>query len=190
MHRDLHHPVRYPNSRHSLTSRRRPYGGSFTSAAWDLTTRQLRLSCGCLHYGLVSTLTADGSSDNTGVSAIVHRPTSHATQATWRACLVSPLAAGASATAASVCACRPGSVIERATTAACWCWPARRRARPAPSCAWPPPAAAPPCGWEQARRPPEQHRRLTHAHATATGVTRRGLRQQSIHGLERSIGGR
>ena len=32
-------------------------GGSFTSPAWDLTTRQLRLSCGCLHYGLVSTLT-------------------------------------------------------------------------------------------------------------------------------------
>jgi Domain of unknown function (DUF222) len=27
MHRDLHHPVRYPNSRHSLTSRRRPYRG-------------------------------------------------------------------------------------------------------------------------------------------------------------------
>jgi hypothetical protein len=27
MHRDLYHPVRYPNSRHSLTSRRRPYWG-------------------------------------------------------------------------------------------------------------------------------------------------------------------
>ena len=90
-------------------------GGSFTSPAWDLTTRQLRLSCGCLHYGLVSTLTADGSSDNTGTSAIVHRPTAHATEATWRACLVSPLAASASATVASVCACRSGLVIERAT---------------------------------------------------------------------------
>jgi hypothetical protein len=56
----------------------------------------------------VSTLTADGSSDNTGTSAIVHRPTAHATEATWRACLVSPLAAGASATVASVCACRSG----------------------------------------------------------------------------------
>ena len=27
MHRDLHHPVRYPNSRHSLATRRRPYWG-------------------------------------------------------------------------------------------------------------------------------------------------------------------
>src|SRR5207253_7822280 len=123
-------------------------GGSFPSAAWDLTTRQLRLSCGCgcgcLHYGPVGTLIADGSSDNTGISAIVHRPTAHATEATRRACLVSPLAASASATVASVCACQSGLVIERATVAACWCWPARRRARTAPSCAWPPPAAAPP----------------------------------------------
>jgi integrase len=54
----------------------------------------------------VSTLTADGSSDNTGTSAVVHRPTAHATEATWRACLVSPLAASASATVASLCACR------------------------------------------------------------------------------------
>ena len=54
------------------------------------------------------TLIADGSSDNTGVSAIVHRPTAHATEATWRACLVSPLAASALATVASVCACRSG----------------------------------------------------------------------------------
>ncbi len=132
MHRDLHHPVRYPNSRHSLATRRRPYGGSFTSAAWDLTTRNLRLSCGCLHYGSVSTLTADGSSDNTGTSVIVHRPTAHATEATWRACLVSPLAASASATVASVYACRSALVIERATVAACWCWSARRCARTAP----------------------------------------------------------
>ena len=152
-------------------------GRSFTSAAWDLATRQLRLSCGCLHYGSVGTLTADGSSDNTGISAIVHRPAVHATEATWCACLVSPLAASASATVASVCACRSGLVIERATVAACWCWPARRRARTAPSCGWPPPAAAPRCRWQQARRPPEprdQYRRLTHAHATATGVTRHG----------------
>jgi hypothetical protein len=49
----------------------------------------------------VSTLTADGSSDNTGTSAIIHRPTAHATEATWRACLVSPLAASASATVAA-----------------------------------------------------------------------------------------
>jgi hypothetical protein len=27
MHRDLHHPVQYPNNRHSLTFRRRPYWG-------------------------------------------------------------------------------------------------------------------------------------------------------------------
>jgi hypothetical protein len=40
----------------------------------------------------VSILAVDGSSDNTGTSAIVHRPTAHATEATWRACLVSPLA--------------------------------------------------------------------------------------------------
>jgi hypothetical protein len=51
-------------------------------------------------------LIADGSSDNTGISAIVHRPTAHATEATWRACFVSPLAASASATVAGVCACR------------------------------------------------------------------------------------
>jgi hypothetical protein len=65
----------------------------------------------------VGTLTADGSSDNTGTSAIVHRPTAHATEATWRAFLVSPLAASASATVASVCACQSGLVIERATVA-------------------------------------------------------------------------
>jgi hypothetical protein len=68
----------------------------------------------------VSTLTPDGSSDNTGTSAIVHRPTAPASEATWRACLVSPLAASASATVASVCACRSGLVIERATLAARW----------------------------------------------------------------------
>jgi site-specific recombinase XerD len=68
----------------------------------------------------VSTLTPDGSSDNTGTSANVHRPTAHASEATWRACLVSPLAASASATVASVCACRSGLVIERTTLAACW----------------------------------------------------------------------
>ena len=80
----------------------------------------------------MSTQTGDGSSDNTGTSAIVQRPTAHATEATWRACLVSPLAASASATVASACACRSGLVIERATVAACWCWPTRRCARIAP----------------------------------------------------------
>jgi hypothetical protein len=40
----------------------------------------------------VGTLIANGSSDNTGISAIVHRPTAHATEATWRACLVFPAA--------------------------------------------------------------------------------------------------
>ncbi len=50
-----------------------------------------------------------------------------------------------------------------------------------------------PFGWEQVRRPPEprdQYRRLTHAHTAATGLPGTGLWQQSIHGLERSIGGR
>ena len=41
----------------------------------------------------------------------------------------------------------------------------------------PPPAAAPPYRWEQGAPParaPDQYRRLTHAHAAATGVTRQG----------------
>ena len=46
---------------------------------------------------------------------MVYRPTAHAAEATWCACLVSPLAASALATAVSACACRPGLVMERAT---------------------------------------------------------------------------
>ena len=84
-----------------------------------------------------------------------HCPPSDGTRHRSHVALHSPLAASASATVASVCACQSGLVIERATVAACWCWPARRRARTAPSCAWPPPAAASPCRWEQARCPPE-----------------------------------
>jgi hypothetical protein len=44
----------------------------------------------------------------------------------------------------------------------------------------------------QARRPPEpgQYRRLTHAHAVATGVTREGLGANLNHGFERSNGKR
>jgi hypothetical protein len=34
------------------------------------------------NYSSVSTLTADGSSDNTSPSTIVHRPTAHAAEAT------------------------------------------------------------------------------------------------------------
>ena len=71
-----------------------------------LVRRMLGLAV--LLYGSVTTLTADGSSDNIGTSAIVHRPTAHATEATWRACLVSPLAASASTTVTSLCACQSG----------------------------------------------------------------------------------
>jgi hypothetical protein len=65
------------------------------SAAWDPATRQLGLSRGCLHYGAVSTLTAAGSSDNTGVSAIVYRPTlsvpnTVSPRATWEYPWISP----------------------------------------------------------------------------------------------------
>ena len=51
----------------------------------------------------------------------------------------------------------------------------------------PPPAAAPPTGWERARRPPEprQYRRLTHAHAAATGgYPARGSGTKLKYGLE------
>ena len=140
----------------------------------------------------MGTLTADGSSDNTGTSAIVHRPTAHATEATWRACLVSPLAAGASATAASVCACRSGLVIERATVA-CWCWPGPATRFYSTFMRLATSRSGTPGGWGQARRPPgprDQYRRRTHAHAAATGLPGTGSGSNLIHGLERSIGGR
>jgi hypothetical protein len=47
--------------------------------------------------------------------------TAHAAEATWCACLVSPLAASALTTAASACACEYVSVMERATVSACSC---------------------------------------------------------------------
>src|SRR5260370_23892179 len=65
----------------------------------------------------------------------------------------------------------------------------------APSCAWPPAAAANPRadGNKRAGRPEprRQYKRLTHAHAAATGVTRHGAPASNLsRSLERSKGKR
>ena len=148
-----------------------------------LAQRQLRLSCGCLHYGSASTLTANGSSDNTGTSASVHRPTAHATEATWRVSRFSPprqrLGHRGQRLRLPV---RVGDRTGHSGGILALAGPATRSystfMRLATSC------SSPPGGWEQARRPPEprdQYRRLTHAHATATGYPARGSGSNLIH---------
>ena len=177
MHRDLHHSVRYPNSRHSLTSRRRPYWGQLPVCRlgpdYQATTSVLRLPP--LRAGEHSDRRrfqrqhrhqrhcppSDGTRHRSHVARLSRFSPRRQRLGHRRQRLRLPVRVGDRA------GHRGGMLVLAGPATRSY----RTFMRLATSC------SGTPCGWEQARRPPEprdQYRRLTHAHAAATGVTRHG----------------